>query len=317
MKNPHQEIEQYLKNALQQDRLAHCYLFLGPEGVGKFSFALRFAQALNCETGNFPPCEKCPDCVQTSSQIHPDLHILSVQADEKQIKIEQVRGFQAQLSYRAFQGKWKVGIIRQAEKLTVQAMNALLKTLEEPPKSTILILTSSNRSRLLPTVVSRCQTIRFPPLKEYQLIGWLKEEKSLPEEKARIIASYSEGSQSRAEEFLNFLEARKRFLKEWLELKSSGYKKNFDLFQERSFVQQTGVYLDFLLNWYRDLIRIKLKQEPVFNPDFELELKTEAEKKSLEEILSELELLLRLEQEWLNYNILAQSLGEQIVLKLS
>ena len=316
MKMPHQEIEQYLNRAIQQNRLAHCYLFLGPEGVGKFEFALRFAQALNCERGNFPPCQECPDCRQILAFNHPDLHILSVGKEEKQIKIGAVRDFQTQLFYRAFQGKWKVGIIRQAEKLTIQAMNALLKILEEPPANTSLILTSSNRSRLLPTVVSRSQIIRFSPLEDSEIISWLKQEKSLPEDKARIIASYAEGSQSRAEQFLNLLSVRKKFLDEWLKLKSSGYKKNFDLFQERGFVQQTEVYLEFLINWYRDLVRVKLAQKPVFNPDYEQELKREGEKKSMEKILSELELLLRLEQEWLNYNILAQSIGEQIVLKL-
>ncbi len=309
-------IEENLKLAISQNRLANSYLFLGPRGVGKFNFALRFAKALNCEQGNFPPCENCPSCLQISKLSHPDLHILEVKEEERQIKIDEVRQFQERISYRAFQARWKIAILKDADKLTVQAMNALLKTLEEPPKNTILILTSSNRSRLLPTVVSRCQTIRFSPVPEQEIISWLEKEMNIPKDKARIISSYAEGSKERAEQFLTLIDTRKSFLKNWLEIKNLKAGKNFELAQNPGFTKNVETYLEFLINWYRDLLRVKLGKEPVFNPDFEKEIKSHASRKSLRQILSSLDVLLRLEEDRLNYNIQAQTIGEQIILKL-
>jgi len=310
-----EQIEDKLAKALDQKRVASAYLFLGPEGVGKFSFAIRFAKALLCETGKFPPCENCRSCKQSEARTHPDLHILQVESEEKQIKIDQVRSFQERLSYRSFQAGRKIGIIEEAEHLTQQSMNALLKTLEEPTRDTVLILTCSNRSRLLPTVVSRCQILRFPPVSHEKLVGYLSEERGLSLERAGLVANLAEGSLDRLADLEHAMEQRKKFLTRWLELRSSNPGEIFSAVQQ-SFARSPDHALNFLINWYRDLIRLKLNQSQEFNPDFEFEVKDEAERYSLSQALQSLELLLGLEQEMNVFNLNPQTVGEQIFLKL-
>jgi len=309
------QVEAGLSQAMARKRVASAYLFLGPEGTGKFTFALRFAQALNCETRALPACGKCRPCRQMEARTHPDLHLIQVEAEEKQIKIDAVRAFQERLSYRSFQGGLKIGIIESAERMTPQSMNALLKTLEEPTKDTVLILTCSNRSKLLPTVVSRCQTLRFPPVSKDKLVKFLAEERGLSGEKAELIANLSEGSLDRLEELEHSMEQRKKFLGKWLEVRAANPGEVFSTVQS-SFARSPEHAVNFLINWYRDLVRVKLNRGQEFNPDFEFELKNEADKLPINGILSGLELLLEMEQEMNAFNLSAQTAGEQIFLKL-
>ncbi len=316
MINAFGQIEQNLSQAISRNRIAHAYLFLGPRAAGKFQFALRFAQALICERKNFPPCGDCPDCKQIQARTHPDLHLLEVEPDEDQIKINAVREFQKLLSLRPFQARWKVGIIKDAENLTIQAMNALLKTLEEPLPNTVLILTSSNRSRLLPTVVSRCQTLRFPPVKTELLVEILLREQKLSPEKARLVAYYAEGSLEKIDQLVPLMEQRRKFLENWLNVPSQNAVAGFELVQGQSFTKNLGKYLEFFINWYRDLVRVKVKLSPEFNPDFEVELTAEAQRLSLERIMAGLDLLLRLEEQMISYHLNASTVGEQIFFEL-
>jgi DNA polymerase-3 subunit delta' len=309
-------VEKNLAAAMSQNRVAHAYLFLGPEAVGKFQFALRFAQGLLCEKKTTPPCGQCNNCRLVLSRSHPDLHLLQVGADEKQIKIDEVREFQKTLSYRAFSGGWKVGIIKEAEKLTVQAMNSLLKTLEEPLPNTALILTSSNRSRLLPTVVSRCQIVRFPPVPKEVLVEILLREQKISAEKARLVANYAEGSLEKIDELIPLMEQRRKFLEHWLPLHSENPVEGFELVSSAAFTKNIRLHLDFLINWHRDLIRVKLGQAPEFNPDFELELKTETQRLDLNRIITGLDLLLKWEEEMIAYNLNPSTIGEQIFWEL-
>jgi DNA polymerase-3 subunit delta' len=310
-----ERIEDNLAGALNRKRVASAYLFLGPEGVGKFTMANRFAKALLCDTRKFPPCEQCRSCRQVETRTHPDLHFLQVETEEKQVKVEQVRAFQERLSYRSFQGGMKVGIIEETERLTNQAMNALLKTLEEPTPDTVLILTCANRSRLLPTVVSRCQILRFPPVSREKLVAYLSEDKGLARERASLLANLAEGSLNRLSELEHSLEQRKKFLTRWLELRSSNPGEIFAAVQS-FFARNQEHSMNFLINWYRDLLRVKLNQPQEFNPDFELELKTEAERYSMRQLLESLELLLELEQEINVFKLQPQTAGERIFLKL-
>jgi len=316
MINIFEHLEANLSQAIAQKRVASAYLFLGPEGTGKFSFALRFAQALNCESGNFPPCGRCHACAQIQALTHPDLHLLQLEEDAKQIKIDQVRAFQERLSFRSYQGGLKIGILREAERLNFQAMNALLKTLEEPTRDTVLILTCSNRSRLLPTVVSRCQTLRFPPVSREKLVEILGAEHKLTGERARLIANLAEGNMEKLDDLEHSLEQRKKFLTRWLELRSSNPGDIFELISDRGFSKNLNHYLNFIIDWYRDLIRVKLNREPDFNPGFELEIKNEAHKYSLKQLLAAVELLLKIEEEMTVHNLNAQTAGEQIFLQL-
>ena len=162
--------KQILEKTLRSGRVPSSYLFYGQESVGKRFTAIEVCKALNCETlSPVDSCDKCPSCLKIEKRIHPDLFILeptksSPSARKAIIRIEEVRELQKKLAYLPYEGNTKVAIINNAERMTPQAANSFLKTLEEPPTKTLIILIASNPHQLLPTVVSRCQGIRFYPL---------------------------------------------------------------------------------------------------------------------------------------------------------
>lgn len=160
-----------LTRALESGRIANAYLFYGPDSVGKKKAGFELAKALNCETsGPSAACDHCSACRRIDQGIHPDVFFLEPDAGasvrEPWIKIEAIRDLQKKLAFLPYEGKTKVVLIDGADRINPQAANAFLKTLEEPPIDTIIVLISSNPQQLLPTVASRCQGIRFQPLSE-------------------------------------------------------------------------------------------------------------------------------------------------------
>jgi DNA polymerase-3 subunit delta' len=191
-----------LSLALGGDRLHHAWLFTGRPGIGKARVALRMAQALCCERGQIgrgpealAACGQCRHCRRMDAGQHPDL--LSVAPDGKQIKIEQVRDLTKRLTYSPFEGQWRVIIIHDAHLFGVEAANALLKTLEEPPARNLFILLTDQPQRLLPTTLSRCMTLRFGAFDITEVRRWL-EAQGHPAERATLAAALAEGSLGRA-----------------------------------------------------------------------------------------------------------------------
>ncbi|MEA3470707.1 MAG: DNA polymerase III subunit delta', partial [Thermodesulfobacteriota bacterium] len=185
-----------LKSAMERGRVSHAYLFHGMKGVGKKTTAEIFAKALNCEEEGFDSCDSCSSCVKMDHGNHPDFVL--IEPEGFFIKIEAVRGLQGQIKFRPFEGKKRVFVIADAERMNSPAANALLKTLEEPTSSNILILISSRPHELPRTVVSRCQRLRFNPLSRDVISTFLRDSYSVDEEAARLIASSSGGSIGRA-----------------------------------------------------------------------------------------------------------------------
>jgi DNA polymerase-3 subunit delta' len=157
-----------VRRALATGRVPHAYLFWGPDGVGKERVAAELGAALLClDTGALSrgeACGACGACRKVAAGSHPDLHLLAPRGAS--LPISEVRGLQESLSYQAFERGRKVAIIRDAYRLTREAANALLKTLEEPPAGTHIVLLAHHRNQLLPTLVSRCQSLRFDPIPE-------------------------------------------------------------------------------------------------------------------------------------------------------
>ena len=159
-----------LSQALSGNRLAQAYLFYGPESIGKKLLAVEFAKALNClSPEREEACGTCDSCRKIEDRVHPDFFFLEPAKStptvrEAVIKIDAIRELQKKLGFLPYQAKFKVAVIDQVEKMNLQACNAFLKTLEEPPSATLLILITSNIYKLLPTMISRCQGIKFHPL---------------------------------------------------------------------------------------------------------------------------------------------------------
>lgn len=174
----HDRIVEQFRVALRRGRLASTFLFVGPAGIGKRAFALKFAQGLLCDTvapHHLDPCGHCPSCVQVASGQHPDLEVVSRPPDKAFIPLETFigddehrnrQGLCYNLSSRHSDGKRKIAIIDDADYLNREGANCLLKTLEEPPAGAVIILIGTSEQRQLPTIRSRCQAIRFRPLSE-------------------------------------------------------------------------------------------------------------------------------------------------------
>jgi DNA polymerase-3 subunit delta' len=151
-----------LLHGLAGGRVSHATLIVGPPNIGKTTLARWFAQALNCTGGQPEPCGECPSCRKLNSGNHPDVRILD--APGQTLKIGEVRELQRDLSLSPYEGRWRVALLCDFERATVEAANALLKTLEEPAAQVVLLLTAPEAGILLPTIVSRCQVLSLRPL---------------------------------------------------------------------------------------------------------------------------------------------------------
>ena len=150
------EVADRLARSLRQGRLAHAYLLVGPRGSGKEAVARTLAQALNCERLEHDACGQCPSCQLIAKDKHPDIHWVKPESKSRRIRVEQIRDFESVVRLRPNQARLKVGILLDADCLIEAAANAFLKTLEEPPPRTILLLLTAEPQRLLPTILSRC-----------------------------------------------------------------------------------------------------------------------------------------------------------------
>jgi len=184
----------FLINSFQNNRIAQSYLFAGQEGIGKSLIAKNFAKLLNCEgEDDNGCCDVCSSCFKTERGVHPDILYVKGEAPNS-IKIEQIRDLKRFFSLAPYEAKHKIAIIDGAQFLTIEASNSLLKVLEEPNKSAILILIATAADKLLPTVVSRCQVIRFKNLPSDILSSILCDEYNFSREDAQIYINYSNGS---------------------------------------------------------------------------------------------------------------------------
>ncbi len=187
-----------LQKAVARNRVGHSYLFSGPSAVGKKTLALEFARALNCENASAgqDACGRCPSCRKMTRGTHPDLHVLEAQTQF--IRIEAVRGIEDQMTFRPLEGRKRVILIDDADKMNEAAANALLKTLEEPSADNLLILVTARPFWLPQTILSRCRHVRFNPLATEDVARFLTEQKHMESAKASALASLSGGSIGRA-----------------------------------------------------------------------------------------------------------------------
>ncbi|MBN1400649.1 MAG: DNA polymerase III subunit delta' [Anaerolineae bacterium] len=179
-----------LNRAIADKRVAHTILITGPAHIGKTHLARELAAALNC-SGEAPPCLQCTACRKTLSDAHPD--VMLIEPDNGRIKIEQIRRLQHELALSPFEGQWRVCILTDFQSATREASNALLKTLEEPPGRSVLILTAIDAGLLLPTIVSRCQLLSLRAVPQDVIARALVERWQASEAHADVLARISAG----------------------------------------------------------------------------------------------------------------------------
>ncbi len=249
-----------LKRAVRDNRLSHSLLFSGPEGVGKDTAAGALARLLNCaEPVDADSCGGCRECASMDAGTHPNL-IRVVPVDKKGepapdglIRIEQVRDVQAAVRYRVERGK-KVVVIDGADRLMPAAANAFLKTLEEPPPDTVIILVSSRAPELLPTILSRCHRVNFRPIPADLLGPFLEAERGLPPAEALALARFSGGSAGAALRYTDdgAYEKRKEVLERLEGLQSGDAQGALKFAGELAKRDDIEEILEFMKSWYRD-----------------------------------------------------------------
>ena len=250
-----------LQRAIAGGRLPSVYLFEGPDGIGKRLVALNLAKAVNCE-GKVGPdgCDSCLPCQKIDKGIHPDVSVIEPQASspktEPSLKIEQAREAQRDISLKPWEGRKKVYIFDQAEKMTEPCANALLKTLEEPTGEALLILLTSSPYSLLPTVLSRTQRIRFNALPPGELSSYLMKARSWDKERAHFVASLTGGSLGRSlrAEAEDLFSLRDEVIADLASVLQGGTCQTLNLAE--SWVKdkdRLSERLHYLLIWVRDL----------------------------------------------------------------
>ena len=203
-----------LKRALASKAVHHAWLFQGPDGVGKELAAVGLAQALTCPEAPFEGCGACSSCLRVAKRNHPDVTWLMPEDElvnrglagrsdfthvpSRDIRIEQIRKLQERLAFRSLEARYKVALIVTAHAMNPPAQNALLKTLEEPPKDTVLVLVTSAPDKLLPTIRSRCAKAQFGPLPAPLVAKLLQARRKVDDATAAQLAAMSGGSLSRA-----------------------------------------------------------------------------------------------------------------------
>lgn len=252
-----------LVNSLSTGRVPHALLFSGTEGVGKRLVALEFARALNCRDfgggSSGDSCGGCADCALFDSGAHPNLITAGptdkdgLPTPEGLIRIERVREIQNSLKYRVERGK-KVVIIDSADRMMTAASNAFLKTLEEPPPDSVIILVTSRSSDLLPTIISRCQRMNFRPLPAGAIAGYLVKKTGLSGSDAQEAARLSGGSFSKAQGYAGGGEYRKlrEVAQEVSAITPADTEVALRLASELSKRDDLAEVLEFLKTWYRD-----------------------------------------------------------------
>ncbi len=267
---------------VSQSRLSHAYLFTGPAQVGKTTVAKAFAQALSCERNAShlaAPCGQCRTCQRISEGRYPDVQVIA--AEKNTIQIDQVRALQSDAALSPLEGRYRIFIIRQIERATPPAANALLKTLEEPPPQVILLLTSARRDQVLPTILSRCQIVGLRPLPLEQIRVALEERWHVPEEQAELLARLSAGCLGWAVTAHNDPEiwhSRAQWLDDLLALAADGYIGRLAYAETLSRRAETHErVLGLWATWWRDVLLIQRGlPDAIINLDRRLQLTQQA-----------------------------------------
>ncbi len=271
----HDAVKQHFQKAIEAHKVSHAYILAGEAGMGRKSLAHAFALTLLCEKGKSEPCMECHACRQVLSGSHPDL--IHVTHEKPQtIGVDDIREqINDTIMIRPYSSYYKIYIVDEAEKMTVQAQNALLKTIEEPPGYAVIILLTTNPDAFLPTILSRCVQLKLKPLRDSVIQEYLMGSLHVSEGDAKLYAAFARGNLGKAirlagsEDFRYLYDEmvyvlkniRTMYLSEIIERLRRWKDEEMDL----------GECLDFMQVWYRDALMFKVTQDAdllIFREEF-------------------------------------------------
>ena len=317
---------------LKKEAIPHALLFSGNEGVGKESVASGLAMALNCrnpisnQNNNQTPtqiffniaCNQCTSCKKIISGNHPD--IITIRPSGKFIKILQIRELSETLQIKPVEGLKRVVTITEAEKMNSEASNALLKSLEEPPDSTMFILTTGQQSDLLPTILSRCQHIGFNPVSSGNIAVYIQNKYNIPSADAEILSTLCRGSIKKADSFTGYemwIKKRWWIIDTFNRLNTASIKECL-IFAEKITEKKELVseLLEILLTYVRDMAIYRFSPEKMVNLDLTKIISQISESFSVESLLKIADLIQSAQKD-IHANASLRLTIELMVLKIS
>ena len=261
----HNDIIQYIQNAVSQDKVSHAYILNGERGSGKKMLADLFAMTLQCEEHTPNPCGECHSCKQAKSGNHPDIiHVKhekpnTISVDDIRIQVNN------DIVIKPYSSPYKIYIIPEADLLSVQAQNALLKTIEEPPAYAVIFLLTENAESLLPTIMSRCVMLKLRNIKTTLIKKYLMEQMQIPDYQADICAAFAQGNMGRAimlassEHFNEIKEEALQLLRHINEMEISEIV--IAIKKIGTYKLSVNDYLDIIMIWYRDVLIYKATKD--------------------------------------------------------
>ena len=282
----HKQIIAHLQHAVVNDKVSHAYIFNGPDRSGKRMLAESFAMTLQCEAGGSEPCMNCRSCHQALSKNQPDIIYLTHEKPNT-ISVDDIRRqINGDIGVKPYSSRHKVYIVDEAEKMNVQAQNALLKTIEEPPAYAVILLLTTNADAFLPTIRSRCVTLDLKPVEDELVRRHLMQKCQVPDYQADICVAFAQGNVGRA----MLLASSEKFneLKDYTLqlLRRAGEIQEYDLLGELKFLgdfkDEIQDFFDLVLLWYRDVLLYKSSgyENGLIFKDQSYELKRQAERYS-------------------------------------
>lgn len=257
----HERIKEYFQNAITMDKVSHAYILNGADKSGKMLLAEAFAAALQCEKGQASACGECHSCKQAAGRNQPDIIYVSHEKPNT-LGVDDIRKqVNDDIVLKPYSSRYKVYIIDEAEKMNVQAQNALLKTIEEPPAYAVIILLTTNADGFLPTILSRCVRLDLKAVPDKEIRRFLMEEKQVPDYQADICVAFAQGNVGKAIQLAgsdNFNEMKNSALQLIKRLDDIDlYEMTQAIKQITEYKLEITDYFDIMLIWYRDVLLYK------------------------------------------------------------
>ena len=294
----HEQIIEHLQNAISMDKVSHAYILNGPDKSGKMMLAEAFAMTLQCEQGGSEPCMECHSCKQAMGRNNPDIIYLQHEKPNT-VSVDDIRHqINEDIDIKPYARPHKIYIIDDAEKMNVQAQNALLKTIEEPPAYAIIMLLTNNKEAFLPTILSRCVTLDIKAVSDQLIKKCMMERYQVPDYQAEVCVAFAQGNVGKAialassEDFTELKNAAVQLMRRVSDIEV--YEMSEAVKQISEFKLEINDYFDIMMIWYRDVLLYKATMDVngLIFKDEVYDIKKQASKSSysgIEEILEALD----------------------------